>query len=253
MSGHNKWSQIKYQKATADLRRGKVFSKIAGAIAAAVKVGGSDICANIRLRLLLDQARHLNMPKENVSRAIQRGEGKLTGANIEEVLYEAYGPAGIAIIINVITDNRNRTTALIRSTLNKFGGRLAENGAVKYLFEQKGVLIINLESNQQINKDELILKIIDAGALDFVEDNSNLTVYTPPKELEQVKKNLEQSNIIIQEIKLSWEPKNMIEISDAQKATQILNFMDILDEIEEVNSIYSNFDIEDKILEGQYK
>lgn len=252
MSGHSKWSQIKYQKATADLRRGKIFSKLAGAIAAAAKTGGPEPERNIRLRLLLEQARTINMPKDNIERAIKRGSGLVPGVKIEEILYEAYGPFGIALLISATTDNRNRITSAIRSVLNRFGGRLAKTGAVSYLFEQKGILTIKLDG-QEKSREEIELKIIDAGAEDFEEQGNLLLVYVEPKKLEQAKQNLQSNGILVSQTRLSFEPKDVVKIEDERQSLQILQFMDALDEIDEVNNIYSNFDISDKILESSYK
>jgi YebC/PmpR family DNA-binding regulatory protein len=251
MSGHNKWSQIKHQKASTDLKRGRIFSKITNAISAAVKSSGADQASNIRLRLLLDQAKQINLPNENVQRAILRGKGELPGVKIEEIVYGAYGPVGIAILIYTTTDNRNRTSANIKSILNRHGGRLAESGSLSYLFEQKGILSIKL-TDQTINKDEIELIIMDSGASDFTQQDDLMSVYTFPRQLDEVKQFLQQKNINISEAVLSYEPKNVIKIEDSDQVKQIIKLMNALDEIEEVNDIYSNFEISDKILEGNY-
>lgn len=248
MSGHNKWSQIKFQKATKDLRRGKEFSKILNAISAAAKQGGGDWQTNIRLRLLIDNARKINLPKENIEKAILRGTGQLPGVQIEEILYEIYGPAGVAILIEATTDNKNRTTAEIRSVLNRFGGKLGQSGSVGYLFEQQGQIVVNLSPLPDKSEEEIELKAIDAGALDIEKQDANIFIYTQAAQLEPVKHNLEEQGIPIAQAKLSYEPQTMIPVRLEDKAKQIFRLMDALEEIEDVTAIYSNFDIPAKLV-----
>lgn len=248
MSGHNKWSQIKHQKATADLRRGREFSKLSNAIAAAAKQGGGDPQANVRLRLLLENARKINMPKDNLDKAIKRGTGQLPGIKIEEFLYEIFGPSGIAILAEAATDNKNRTTSEIRSVLNRFGGKIASSGAVSHLFEQQGAITVDTSNLDSPKQEELELKAIDAGAQDIEKEEGRLFIYTFPHQLEQVKRGLEEGGVNISEAKLSFEPKTTVPITDKEKASQILKLMEALEEIEDVTAVYANFDIPSELV-----
>lgn len=240
MSGHSKWAQIKRQKGAADVKRGKVFSRLANAITLAAKQGGGDPASNIALRLAVEMARKENMPKENIERAIGRGTGEIAGEKIEEILYEAYGPGGIAILIEAATDKRNRANSEIKNVLSKFGGRLGETGSVSYLFEKQGLIRFKAPTEK---KEEIELAIIDAGAKDFVESDEEMIVYTDPRDLYAVKSKIENLGMEISEAILSWEPKNTIEISDPAQSKQILALMDALDELEDVSNVFSNFDI----------
>ena len=239
MSGHSKWSQIKRQKGAADIKRGAVFSKLTNAVILAAKNGG-DPNANFQLKMAIEKARAASMPKENIDRAIKRGTGVLGGAKIEEVLYEGIGPSGIGVLIEAATDNRNRTSSKVKSILSSYGGKLAGSGAVTYQFEKMGKFLIDLAGK---NQEELELRIIDAGASDFEEQEDVLAVYTKPNELEIVKKAVESQGIEIREPTLTWEPKNMINISNKSDADKILKLMEILDNLDDVTAIYSNFDL----------
>ncbi|MBI2263523.1 YebC/PmpR family DNA-binding transcriptional regulator [Candidatus Berkelbacteria bacterium] len=245
MSGHSKWSQIKFQKAIKDLRRGKEFSKLINAITAAAKQGGGDVSSNLRLRLLLEQARQSNLPRENVERAIKRGTGQLPGVVVEEALYEVIGPQGVGILISAFTDNKNRTTSNLKSILNRYGGKLASPGAVSYNFIQQGVLVLDKGGEEQE------LWAIEAGAIDFVTEEGSLFVYTEPSDLEKVKKFFEEKGAEIKSAQLSFEPKNLVEIKETKSAGQVLNLVNALEEMEEVSDIYSNFDIPTEIVENR--
>jgi YebC/PmpR family DNA-binding regulatory protein len=243
VSGHSKWSQIKRQKQAGDVARGKIFSKLSNTIAAAVKSGGKDPAANVRLRLALEQAKGANMPSESVERAIKRGAGELPGAQIEEVTYEAYGPGGVAILIEATTDSKNRTTADLRAVLTRFDGKLAGSGAVSYLFEKRGVIISPQGGN------EIVEAAIDAKADDFDQNEAGTVVYCNPKDVEQIKTALVEKGCAISDAKIAWEPKSSVPLNpDTSK--KVLALMDALEELEDVSSLASNFDIPEEVVQS---
>ena len=244
MSGHSKWSQIKRQKGAADQKRGQLFSKLTAPIIIAAKQG-ADPEANFQLKMAIEKARTANMPKENIERAIERGAGKVGGAQIEEVLYEAIGPAGISIIVETATDNKNRTSAEVKNVLNKFGGKLIGSGAATYQFARMGKLLIDLGGK---DKEEIELIIIDSGAEDFEEQDDVLAVYTRPAELERIKKSLESQGLTINEVVLSWEPKTIVTLTDSTLSEKIIDMMENLEELDDVVTVYSNFDIPKELI-----
>lgn len=239
MSGHSKWSQIKRQKGAADVKRGAVFSRLTNAIIVASKNGG-DPNSNFTLKMAIEKAKAASMPKENIERAIKRGTGELGGAKIEEVLYEAIGPQNVGIMIETATDNRNRTNAAIKNIVSSFGGKLAGSGAVSYQFERMGKFMIDLADQ---NREELELQLIDAGASDFEEQDEVLVVFTKPNELEKVKKAVEAQGIQIKEPTLSWEPKNVVTVSDKNETDRIIKIMEGLENLEDVVAVHANFDL----------
>lgn len=234
MSGHSKWSTIKRKKGAEDAKRANTFTKLANVIIVAARVGRG-------LDLAVERARAANMPKDKIEHAILRGQGKIAGSEVMEVIYEAYGPGGIAVLIKVLTDNKNRILSNIRALFNKIGARLAESGSVSYLFEQKGVVEINLQ-NQAFSHEDLEMIIIDSGAEDYEEDNERIYVYTSPKKLEEVKKNIEFKAIKIDSAKLEMIPKTYIEVADNKKET-IVNFLTELEELDDVDEVYTNADL----------
>lgn len=244
MAGHSKWKQIKYKKSAADIAKGKLFSKLAAAISVCAKKGG-DPATNPALREAIEKARENNMPKDAIERAIKRGTGELSGAAIEEITYEVFGPGGVAILVKVITDNRNRASSEIKAVLNKYGGSMGGPGSVAWNFETVAALHIDLAGK---NKDEVELFAIDAGAEDVVEEDGILRVVVKPASLFSIKKAFEEAGYKIVSSGVSIEPKNSIEIKDEKVAEQILKLMDALDELEDVAEVSSNFDIPDNIL-----
>ncbi len=248
MSGHSKWSSIKHKKAIVDAKKGKSFTQVANMIALAAKQGGNDPKMNFSLRLAMDKAKTVNMPLSNIERAIKRGMGDDSGVRIEEFIYEGYGPSGTAVLVETASDNKNRTVGEIRAAFTKHGGSLGNSGSVSYLFDQKGILSINLKS-QNKNKDEIELIILDSGADDFEENEDQITVYTKSNELSSVKLNLEENNVISENAELSFIPKKEVAISDKDKAESILKIMDTLEGLDDVVAVHSNFDISDEILE----
>jgi YebC/PmpR family DNA-binding regulatory protein len=246
MSGHSKWASIKHQKGVTDARRGQLFTKLTREIIVATREGGNNPESNFRLRLAIQKARDNNMPLDNIERAIKRGSGELEGANLVEVVLEGYGPSGTAILVNALTDNRNRTIQGVRSMFTRHGGSLGESGCVSWIFDSKGVITIKAEN---LDADELALAAIDAGAEDVKVENNYVEVYTKPEELETVRTALEQQNLPIETSELSMVPKTMVQIED-KAATQALKLMDKLEEIDEVQNVFSNVDFPDSILES---
>lgn len=240
MSGHSKWSTIKRQKEITDAKRGAVFTKLANAITLAAKSGG-DPSMNFSLRLVLDQARAANMPNTNIQRAIDRGTGKLGGDAIEEVMYEGYGPGGIAVIIECATDNKNRTYPDVRLAFSKNGGNMAEPGSVAFQFERKGVIRAAFTGDA----DEAMLAAIDAGAEDAEVEDGELLIYTEAKQMAAVRDALGDAGLTVKEAELAFVPNNTVEITDAETARKINNLMDALDNLDDVTNTYSNFDIKD--------
>lgn len=247
MSGHSKWSSIKHQKAIKDVRRGKLFSRLGKNITIAAKNGG-DPGMNPSLRMAIDQAKAANMPNDNIKRAIDRGTGAIAGAEIEEMKMEAYGPGGIAIIIKVITDNRNRATAEIKGILTKNGAKLADSGSVSYLFSPKGEIKLRDLANQPVAKDNLEELIIESGADDFLDLENGFLVYTKAADLGKVKKFFEEKGIALELVKLVQEAKDLIPINEKETAQKIWNLLTELEEQGDVDEISTNFDIKEELL-----
>ena len=241
MSGHSKWSTIKRQKGVTDAKRGALFTKLGNAIAVAAK-SGSDPDTNFTLRLAIDKARAANMPSANIQRSIDRGSGKLGGAQIQEVMYEGYGPGGVAILVECATDNLNRTYPEVRLAFTKHGGNIAEKGAVAFQFERRGMIRVPGSG------DELLLQAIDAGAEDVQEAGDESIIYTDSKELAKVRGNLQDIGLEIIEAELTYVPKQTIEIKDQNTAGKIIRLMDALDDNEDVSATHVNFDIPEEFL-----
>jgi YebC/PmpR family DNA-binding regulatory protein len=237
MSGHSHYSSIKHKKAITDAKRSKIFSKLSREITIAAKEGG-DPETNAKLRLAIEGAKQLNLPKENIERAIKRGTGELEEVNLEPVVFEAYGPGGIAIIVEGITDNKNRALAEVKQILNQNGGKLVSEGSVRWMFKKKGCLVINT-SEQPSLKEDLELIAIESGAEDVYKHNNEIDVYTKPDELEKVKKSLEEKSVKIDSASLDWVAKEEVSLSDEEKASSQKLF-EALDETEFVQEIYSN-------------
>jgi len=239
MSGHSKWSQIKHKKALTDAKKGKIFSKMARQITVAARANGGDPTTNASLRMVIDKARSLNMPADNIERAIKRGTGELADTKIEEFTLEAYGPAGMALIIEGTTDNKNRIFSEIKFILSQYGGKFAKTGSVLWLFNRYGILTVN--RGEQNNQEELELAAIDAGAQDLKwTDEATLEICTQPEALEDVKKKLEGKNIFATEASLDWVPKSEMPINDQKTQDQIDKLLEALDENDDVSDIYFN-------------
>ena len=249
MSGHSKWSTIKHAKAITDARRGKLFTKLTREIIVAARQGGGDPDMNIRLRMAIQKAKDNNMPNDNIDRAVKRGTGESGDQDqMVEFTYEGYGPGGVAIMLETLTDNRNRTVSAIRSTLTKAGGNLAQSGAVAWQFEPKGIVVVDAESD---DAEEFALVAIDAGADDFETFDSTLQVYSPVNRLEEIRQTLTDTEASIVSSELSMIPNNTVTL-DSRVATQILRLLDQLEELDDVQKVYSNADFPDEVLE-QYR
>jgi YebC/PmpR family DNA-binding regulatory protein len=246
MSGHSKWSTIKRKKGAIDAKRGKAFTKIIKEITLAARLGGGDPEANARLRSAIMAAKDENMPKDNIERAIKKGTG--TGAdavNYEEVTYEGYGPGGAAVLVEVMTDNKNRTVAEVRHIFSKHGGNLGENGCVAWIFEKKGAILVEKKSVQE---DELMEIALEAGAQDVREEENEFEIITDPDVFEAVKKAIDQRNVKYIEAKIGRVPQTTVKL-EATKAEQMLKMMEKLEDNDDVQNVYANFDIADDIME----
>lgn len=245
MSGHSKWASIKHKKAATDSQRGKIFSKLIHEITIAVRNGGSKPESNARLRMVLDKAKGCNMPADNIKRAIQRGTGELPGMIIEETTYEGYGPAGIAILVEAITDNKNRITAEIRKIFSRSGGNMGESGCVSWMFGKKGCISID---KNEIGEDELLEIVMEAGAEDLKLEGDVYEIITQPQDFELVKDAILKKGIKLKFTEISMIPKNYIKV-DAGTARTVLNLIEALEENEDVQNVYSNADIPDEIMQ----
>ncbi len=245
MSGHSKWSSIKHQKGVTDARRGQLFTKLTREIIVAVREGGSSPDTNFRLRLAIQRARDNNMPLENIERSIKKGSGEIEGAILVEMVLEGYGPGGTAILVQALSDNRNRTLQDVRYVFSKHGGNLGESGCVAWLFDSRGM--ITVETNE-LDAEELALQAIDAGAEDVKVEKSYVEIYTKPEELEGIREALGQNNIPIASAEIAMVPKTTVELED-KEALQTLKLLDKLEELDEVQFVSSNADFPDSILE----
>lgn len=248
MSGHSKWHSIKHQKGVADARRGQLFTKLTREIIIAVRDGGSNPEANFRLRLAIQKARDNNMPMDNIERSVKKGSGELEGASLTEIILEGYGPSGTAILVEALTDNRNRTIQDVRNTFSRHSGSLGESGCVAWIFDTKGLITVKTDN---LDADDLALNAIDAGADDVKVESGYVEIYTKPEELEMVRSALEAKNIAIASAELSKVPKTIVKLND-KAAVQTLKLLDKLEELDEVQHVSSNADFPDAILE-QYQ
>ncbi len=244
MSGHSKWSTIKRQKGANDAKRGALFTKVGKEIAIAAREGGPDPDANYRLRLAVDKARSVNMPAENIKRAIERATGGDKGVTFEEIVYEGYGPGGVALLVETATDNKNRTAAEVRSIFAKSGGQLAGAGSVAWQFESRGVVSVERDDG---DPDDIALLAIDAGAVDVDTEADPLEIATEPGDLETVRAALEGAGVKIDSVELAMQAKTPIEV-DVSKARQNLKLIEALEDIEDVQRVTANFDLPDEIV-----
>lgn len=238
MSGHSKWSTIKRQKGAKDAARGAVFTKLGNAIAIAAR-GGADPDMNFSLRLAIDKAKASNMPMANIQRSIDRGSGKLGGEQIQEVMYEGYGPGGVAILVECATDNINRTYPEVKLAFSKNGGNIAEKGAVAFQFDHKGMIRVKGSG------DELMLQVLDAGAEDMIEEGDESVVYTEKNDLAKVRDRLKEAGLEILEAELTYVPNNTVEVTDPEVARKLMKVMNALDDLDDVSNTHVNFDIAD--------
>ena len=250
MSGHSKWSSIKHKKGAADAKRGQIFTKLIKEITAAAKSAGGSPEGNPRLRVAIAKAKEANMPKDNIEKAIKRGTGELPGVIYEEVLYEGYGPAGVAVLVEALTDNKNRTTAEVRNIFSKNGGNMAGAGSVAWIFQKKGYFLVD---KTKIGEEQLMELVLGAGAEDLKTEGAVYEIFTAPKDFEAVKHVLAQKEIEVQSGELTMIPSSTVPIADEAMAKRLLAFMETLEEHDDVNHAYANFDIPDSMLSIQEK
>jgi YebC/PmpR family DNA-binding regulatory protein len=249
MSGHSKWHSIKHAKGAADAARGKLFARLARQIEVAAREGGGDIDGNPTLRTMVQKARDASMPKDNIERAIKRGTGELEGVTYESITYEGYATNGVAVYVETLTDNRNRTGAEVKNVFTRNGGSLAEPGAVAWQFERKGVIILDKAAAEE---DDLMLVALDAGAEDIADQGDSWQVTTAATDLNAVRTALTEGGIEVKESELTMLPTSTVEIDEASKAKSVLRVIDALEEHDDVQNVYANFDIPDTVLAAAY-
>ncbi len=245
MSGHSHWAGIKYKKAAADAKRGKIWSKIARMIIVAAKSGGGDPAANLSLRYAIDKAKAANMPKDTIEKAIKKGTGNVEGITFEEVLYEGYGPGGVAIMVEALTDNRNRTTPEVKRLFDRHGGSLGTSGCVNWMFRKKGLITVNTAS---AGEEQLLEIALSAGADDLQTVGDIFEITCEPGAYEELKKALQEKEIATEVAEISMVPQNTIEINDEQTAKKIISLMEAFEDHEDVQNAYANFDIPEEII-----
>ena len=246
MSGHSKWSTIKHKKAATDAKRGKMFSKLAKEIRVVARQGGGDPNANITLRTLVQKARAINMPADNIDRAIKKGTGELEGEQMDEIMYEGYAPGGIAIIVQALTDNRNRTAAEVRHVFTKFNGSLAGQGSVTRSFNRKGVIQVNADAAKE---DELLELALECGAEDMTDEDGYFEIVTGPSEYPDVLGRLEERGVAVESSELTLLPETYMPVTDTGQAGSLLKFVEALEDLDDVQNVYANFDISEEIME----
>ena len=245
MSGHSKWATIKHKKGAADAKRGKLFAKLIKQVEVAARQGGGDPDANPTLRTMFQKARDNSVPLDTIERAVKRGTGELEGVNYETVTYEGYAPGGIALLIECLTDNRNRTSGDVRSTLSKNGGSLAEPGAVSWQFERKGVILVP----SSVEEDEVMLVALDAGAEDIVDEGEMWQVTTAPSDLPQVREALDEAGIAVESADLAMLPTSTVEVTDVAQLKGLMKLMDLLDDLDDVQDVHGNMDVSDELMD----
>jgi YebC/PmpR family DNA-binding regulatory protein len=246
MSGHSKWSSIKHKKGAADKKRGQLFLKLSRAIIVAAREGGPDPAGNLALQNAVEKARSYSMPKDNIERAIARGSGAdADAAAYETVVYEGYGPSGVAVLVEALTDNRNRTASEVRSAFGKYDGNLGASGAVSWQFERRGLVLVDGEADE----DELMLAAAEGGADDIQRDGSTWQVTATPESLSAVREAIEAAGFTVENAELTMIPKTTVEVEDENAAKKILRLIDALEENDDVQDVYSNFDIPERVLE----
>ena len=245
MSGHSKWATIKHKKGAADKARGKLFAKLARQIEVAARAGGGDVEANATLRTMVQKAKSAQMTKDAIDRAIKRGVGENDGANYESITYEGYAPGGVALLVDVLTDNRNRTAADVRNAFSKFGGSMAEPGAVGWQFSRRGVVVVA----GNVSEDDVMSAALEAGADDIERDGSTWRVLTDPSVVYDVQEALQVAGIAVESAESTMISSTTIEVTNPEEAKQILRIMDMLEDNDDVQDIYANFDIDESIMQ----
>lgn len=246
MAGHSKWAQIKHKKAHTDVKKGKIFTKIVKEISIAARIGGGDPNGNPRLRTAIEKAKEVNMPHDNIKRGIMKGTGELPGTSYEEFRYEGYGPGGVALLIDVLTDNKNRTVPEIRHIMSKHGGSLGESGCVAWIFEQRGYILVD---KKMVDEDTLMGITLDAGALDLINDagEDNYEVITAPEDLSKIKGVIDGAKIPVNLAETTMLPKNYITL-DEKTSEQMIRLIEAIEDNEDVQNVYANFDMPDEVM-----
>ncbi|MBW6464513.1 MAG: YebC/PmpR family DNA-binding transcriptional regulator [Bacillota bacterium] len=248
MAGHSKWANTKHRKARVDAQKGKIFTKIAREISVAAREGGEDINSNFRLRLAVQKARESNMPNDNIQRAIQKGAGGQDGASFEQIMYEGYAAGGVAVLLELMTDNKNRTAAEIRHIFSRHNGSLGESGCVAWMFNRKGLITVNREA-LGMDEDDLMLLALEAGAEDVkTDDEDTYSIIAEIDSFEAVKEELQNQGVTIESFEVTMLPSNSIEITDQDIAAKIIKLMEALDDHDDVQNVYANFDMPDELL-----
>ena len=246
MSGHSRWSQIKRKKGKADVERGKLFSKILREITVAARNGGGDAKVNMRLKAAVESAKDANMPQENIKRAIQKGTGELPGEQYEEITYEGYAPGGVAVMIQVMTSNRNRTAPELRHAFEKYGGHMGASGAVAWMFERKGIIQVDVAAAAE---DDVMAIVLDAGATDMRRGEKAYEIVTPPAEMEAVRTALEKARVPSQSAEVTFVPQSTVRV-EGKDASSVLKLLEALEELDDVQHVYANYDIPDELMEA---
>ncbi|NWF98419.1 MAG: YebC/PmpR family DNA-binding transcriptional regulator [Nitrospirae bacterium] len=246
MSGHSKWAQIKHKKASTDAKRGKIFTKIVKELTVAARIGGGDVSGNPRLRTAIEKAKEVNMPADNIKRAIMKGTGELPGVNYEELVYEGYGPGGAAILMEILTDNKNRTSSEIRHIMTKNGGNLGESGCVAWMFQKKGYILVD---KTKIDEDSLMSIVLDAGAEDMKNDpkEESFEIITSPENMNIVKSSIEKAGIPVSFAEITMLPKNYATL-DGKNAEQMIRLIEALEDHDDIQNVYTNFDAPDEVI-----
>ena len=242
MSGHSKWASIKHKKAAQDAKRGKIFTKVIRELSIAARIGGGESDTNPRLRKAIADAKAVNMPADNIKRAIMKGTGQLEGVSYEEIAYEGYGPGGVAIYVEALSDNKNRTVSELRHIFTRNSGHIGESGCVAWMFNRKGYIVVERE---KASEDELLEIILDAGAEDLREDGSNYEIFTPPEEFEAVVNALKEHNVELAASNLGYIPQNYVKL-EGKQAQQLLRLMEELEDHDDVQNVWANFDIDEE-------
>jgi YebC/PmpR family DNA-binding regulatory protein len=246
VSGHSKWAQIKHKKASTDAKRGKIFTKIVKELTVAARIGGGDVSGNPRLRTAIEKAKEVNMPADNIKRAIMKGTGELPGVNYEELVYEGYGPGGAAILMEILTDNKNRTSSEIRHIMTKNGGNLGESGCVAWMFQKKGYILVD---KTKIDEDSLMSIVLDAGAEDMKNDpkEESFEIITSPENMNIVKSSIEKAGIPVSFAEITMLPKNYATL-DGKNAEQMIRLIEALEDHDDIQNVYTNFDAPDEVI-----
>ncbi len=246
MSGHSKWSTIKRKKGANDAKRGKIFTRLIKEITVAARSGGADPEGNPRLRSAIATAKTENMPKDNIARAVKKGTGEIAGEVYDEILYEGYGPGGVAVLVECMTDNRNRTVADVRHYFTKSNGNLGESGCVAWMFEKKGLILVDKET---VSEEELMDQALEAGAEDMVEEGDEFQIFSAPEELDDVRNALEEAGVTFLDAAVSMIPKNTVDVTDEKVGRALLKLLENLEEHDDVQNVHANFDIDDELME----